>query len=242
MHFDADKYSGNPPSISRRTREIIALVIMVLLTILGLIVVFWFLSTANMFNEAATKVDDRAGTMDHYTTIVYSGTRKPDEIDEPLDTSNSSSDFDIDNVPKRGDFVYASDIRVAYENKGSDVMTLDVPSVESSESPIVYDVSSKKIAFFSVSSYTTKRQLEEIVGGLRANRAEIVVCIVPRSVMLGTFDGIDCVLCTEEKSPSETSEERIGNCLIARAAEVGSVGVLNITSSNLVSDKIYSSK
>ncbi len=241
MSFDANKYSGNPPSISRRTREKIALVIMILLSILGFAVVLWFLSTANFFNVYATKVDDKAGTMEHYTTVVYSGIRVPDEIDDSAERSTRSHDLDLENIPKRGDFVYASDIRLAYEEKNSDVMTLDIASVEGSETPAIYEVSSKKIAFFSATSYMTKRQLDEIVDNLRSNKVDVIVCVTPRSLMLGTFDGIDCVLCTEEKSPSETSEERIGNCLIARAAEFGSVGVLNITSSNLVSDKIYSS-
>lgn len=238
--FNPDKYNGNPPSISRRTREKIALYVLILLVIAGIAIVAWFFSTANTFTVVATKVDDRVGTMDHYTTIVYSGIRTPDNIPEIPEESNNSDELKID--LSQLDVVYLSDVRDAYQNKGSKVITVDIAAIQKSETPQIYYVGSKKVAFFSVDQYTSQKSLSEITSDLKVQKVDITICVTKRSVMLGSFDGIDCVLCTEEKSPSEVSEGHIGNCLIARAAEIGSIGTLNISSSNLVSDKVYSPK
>ncbi len=204
----------------------------------GIFIVGWFLSTANTFTVAATKVDDSVGTMDQYSTIVYSGIRANDDIDDIL-SSDQDGDFPTINLPQQ-DKIYLSDIRNAYFDKGSDVVTLDLVSIQKSEKPVIYYAGNKKIGFFYIDQYTSSSALKKITFDLRKDKVDVVICITKRSLMLGSFDDIDCVLCIEEKSPSETSEGHVGNCLITRAAEIGSIGALNISSSNVVSDKTYS--
>ncbi len=219
-------------------REKIALVTLIVLMVVGILVVRWYFSTANTFVVVATKVDDRVGSMDYYTTIVYSGIRKDDNRVDIADTDDNQDEIPIEISQEQK--LYLSDIREAYANKGSEVMTLDIPSVLKSESPQIYFVGEKKIGFFYVEQYTSASTLSKIISNLKKDNVDVVICLTKRSLMLGSFDGINCILCLDEMSPSETSEGLIGNCLVARAAEIGSIGALRIASSNLVSDKVYS--
>ena len=88
-------------------------------------------------------------------------------------------------------------------------------------------------------NYLPKAQVEKIVDGLKAGGANVILCIAPRSNMLGSFNGVDAILCTKEASSTETTDDHIEGTFIFRSAKVGQVGVLSISNSNAFIQKIF---
>ena len=209
-------------------RERIALVIFILVIALAIFVVSLYFGTAKVFNVAATKVDEKAGTMEFCSSIVYSGVlmETPEKGESVPDLSKR----------KR---VYTSDVRSTYIDKQASVVTIDLNEMSSIEKPLILDVGEKQVGIFSVSSYTPKKLVKETVDDLREGGANVVLCVAPRSNMLGSYEGVDAILCTKEASPSEITEGHIGDTFIFRSAEVGQVGVLSISSSNAFIQKVF---
>ena len=76
--------------MEKRTREIIALV---MLLALGLIVagaMAWYIFVGHNWNKAATHIDDLVGSMDGYTVVVYDGVVKRPKPKEATNTSSAT--------------------------------------------------------------------------------------------------------------------------------------------------------
>ncbi len=213
---------------SNRTREKIALVLFVLIIAVAICVLVTYFGTARAFNVAATKVDEKAGTMEFCSSIIYSGVL-------PVTSDSSNKTSGGDSLEK----VYPSDVRSNYIDKQASVVTVDLNELSKSENPLILDVGEKQVGIFAVQNYLPKKQVSRIVEDLKTDGANVVLCIAPRSNMLGTTEDIDAILCTKEKSPSETTEDHIGNTFIFRAAPVGKVGVISISNSNAFIQKIF---
>lgn len=218
-----DQYSGNHASKAKRTREKIALVLFVIICILGLYVITWYFSTATAYNVAATKVDETAGTMESYVTLIYEGTVPREDAETAL--------------PARR-YVYPSDVRSLYIDKASSVATINLQDLQAEEEPTMLIVNGKKIGFFAIQSYARQTLIDEKIKALYDMKVDVVICICPRTTMLASFDRIDGIICTQQKSPSELSEGYNYSTFIARSPVQGAVGVLTISSSNVFTSSV----
>lgn len=215
--------------ISKISREKIALFFLITMILSGAYVIFKYFSTVTPFTVAATRVDEAAGTMNHYTALVYSG------INDEASSKNKANKT----TNSKKDVVYSSDIYSEYLDKSASIATLNIKEFMDKDDCQVMKVGNKKIGIFSISYYSRKQTINKIVADLKSKGADAIICICPRSVMLGSFDEINAVVCTKEKSPSENEEGHVDNTLIVRSPKVGRVGVLTISNSNVVSQKIY---
>lgn len=213
---------------SNRKREKIALVLFISIIAVAICVVVTYFGTARAFNVAATKVDEKAGTMEFCSSIIYSGV-----LTISTDLSSTSSG---DSVKTK---VFPSDVRSKYIDKQASVVTVDLNELSKSEQPLILDVGEKQVGIFAVQNYIPKNQVIKIVDSLKNDGANVILCIAPRSNMLGTTNGINAILCTKEKSPSETTDDHIGDTFLFRAAQVGKVGVISISNSNAFIQKIF---
>ena len=189
----------------------------------AVVVVSLFFGTAKAFNVAATKVDEKAGTMEFCSSIIYSGIL-------------------VEDTPPAAPLkkpVYTSDVRNEYIDKQASVVTIDLYEISAIEKPLILDVGEKQVGIFSVQNYLPKAQVQRIVDELKEGGANVILCVAPRSNMLGGYDGVDAILCTKQRSPSETTAPTIENTFIFRAAEVGQVGVLSISNSNAFIQKVF---
>lgn len=134
--------------------------------------------------------------------------------------------------------VYTSDVRCDYIDKKADLITVDMSQYENSEEPQIINLGTKKLGIFSITSYCTKINVEDYVFQLKEMGADLIMCIAPRSNMLGAYEGIDVILCTKEKSPSETSEGRIGKTFVFRSPNPKCVGVITVSDSNVFVQKV----
>ena len=213
---------------SNKVRERIALVLFITVIAIAIFVVSLFFGTAKAFNVAATKVDEKAGTMEFCSSIIYSGVL----VESPAKGEKLP---DISNKKK----VFTSDVRSEYIDKQASVVTIDLSDLSTIEDPLILDVGEKQVGIFAVQNYLPKAQVEKIVDGLKAGGANVILCIAPRSNMLGSFNGVDAILCTKEASSTETTDDHIEGTFIFRSAKVGQVGVLSISNSNAFIQKIF---
>ena len=209
-------------------RERIALVIFIVVIAVAIFVLSLYFGTAKVFNVAATKVDEKAGTMEFCSSIIYAGVmlETPVKGTAPLSSSSKKKTF-------------TSDVRNEYVDKNANVITVDLRELSEIDKPLILDVGEKQVGIFAIENYTAKPQVKKAVDYLKEGGANVILCIAPRSNMLGSYDGVDAILCTKETSPSETTDANIGNTFVFRSAKVGQVGVLSISNSNAFIQKIF---
>ena len=217
--------AGNIPNKGKRRREIVALFLFVLLLALGLFVISIYFGAAVPMNVAATKVDEAAGTMEKNSSIIYAGVL----VDDDTKITSSSR-------------AYTSDVRVDYLSKSASVVTIDLNEYANLDDLKVLKVGDKKIGIFALKNYCSKISIKKYVSDLQDRGADVVLCIAPRTNLLSTFEGVDAVLCTKPKSKTESDAPRIDNTFIFRAAEVGKVGVLSVSSSNVFIQNVIGDK
>lgn len=129
------------------------------------------------------------------------------------------------------DRVYAADVRDLYETAGAEACTLNISDLHYYEEPIVYDLGRKRIGIFSISSYTSRSRLSSVSSSLRADGADVVVCVSPRASMVASFDGIDIVVTTLQGDWPDDGEK--GDALEVQAPFEGEVGIILISESNV---------
>lgn len=243
------------------TRERVALVVFFALVIAGALILLSYFSTGRGWSVAATVVDDSMGQMDSYTAIVYSGVAEPapEESDDAAPSSPACADDaeDPDKVTGLGlrlltlaaevdgadeGRVYVSDVRDIYEKRGARVLTLDLADNASRYAdPIVFDVQGKKIGVFSVKERLPLAEFRQIVDELREDGAESVICITPRPSLICDYAGIDVALVTQGAHEYAIQNDPDDETVIATSPEVGSVGIILLSSNNIPSTKTVES-
>lgn len=222
----------NNSKLSDKARNKIALLMLVLLIGLVGFAFFMYFKTVTPFTQVATNVDDNVGDMGRYSTIVYSGIRTPSKdylkAEELL-------------ARKKLKKLYVSDVRNIYDDKNSDVTTIDLQKILKQVDPEVYICGNKKIGIFSINCYLNKTYLYEKTNILKKQGAEIIICVCPRTTMISDYSNINVVIATQNKSPQEEPEGMKGNCLIVRSALSGNVGVIHFSNSNVATSKEFSS-
>ena len=63
--------------MGKRTREIVALVMLALLGLIVLAAMVWYIFIGHNWNIAASNIDESIGQMDGYTVILYEGQTLP---------------------------------------------------------------------------------------------------------------------------------------------------------------------
>lgn len=136
-----------------------------------------------------------------------------------------------------GDDVYVSDVRDLYSMKGADGVTIGLSDLSRYADPVVLGAGAKKIGVFSTTAYVSRAKLKSIVGALKDDGADTIVCLAPRTSLLSTFDGLDVVVLSA--APDGRSDERdTGDALVVQSPEVGDVGVVLLSSNNVPSYKV----
>lgn len=136
-----------------------------------------------------------------------------------------------------GDDVYVSDVRDLYSMKGADGVTLSLSDLSKYADPVVLSAGTKKVGVFSAASYVSRAKLKSIVETLKDDGADTIVCIVPRTPFLSTYDGIDVVALAS--APDGPPDERdTGDTLVVQSPEAGDVGVVILSSNNVPTYKV----
>lgn len=137
------------------------------------------------------------------------------------------------------DPLFVSDVRTDYLEKEASVLTIDALNAGRYAEPGVFMLEGKRVGVFSVNEPISQTRLNVFKEFFAQKKADIVVCLTPLGSYLASFEGIDIVVVTTaaENAYSTIGSEKEG-AFVVRAPELGSVGVVFITSNNVVSSKV----
>jgi len=160
----------------------------------------------------------------------------PEEIQESV----SNKFLPFFEMEKEQEPLYVSDVRGVYESKGASVLSLDTHNAARYSTPGYFYVGDKIIGVFDVSSPLPATRMAAYSEYFASKNVDVVLAISPRRAYLETLEGVDIVLVTGDEERYTTIGSNESGTFVVRAPEVGSVGVILITSSNVVSSKVIS--
>ncbi len=246
-----------------RDRKALVLLVAMLAACLALMAAYFF--TSRTWNVAATILDDRAGQMDDYTVMAFSGV-VPAEATEPAAASSSMpsataapensspeglfpNDASSANPPSAstpseneslGDAgVFVSDVREDYEVNGAVVLTLDLEHLESYGNPLIMEGNGRSIGVFSLERAISEKRLDDILEDLAESGAQTVVCLTKRPAYLPVLDGVDVVILSEDDPDFSGNGQIVNDTFIVSSPQKGSVGCVLVTASNVASARIF---
>lgn len=191
--------------MEKRTREILALI---LLVVLGLSVAFgmgWYIFVGHNWNRAATHIDDLVGSMDGYTVVVFDGVVKERRTNaQSKPASNGSSDSANaagDSSARSGEPAGESAASSAAATKSDDSVSSTLSKTQSA--PSGSDAAENPASSMSQdatgeSSASSRFDAEHVAENYREKGAAVVAL------------GKDCMKCFEEPEILFKNGKRIG--------------------------------
>ena len=210
----------------KRTREILALALLVLLAVVGVGAMAWYMLVGHNWNVAASNIDDSIGQMDGYTVILYEGTR-------PLSADSAGQDRDAD----------IEEVAVDYRAKGANVFKVKASDLLRHREPYIMSTNGKRLGFFSVAN-------AELRSHVRADAAYLVDSGVDYVVALsndltlgdlsaeGVVNGLSVIIFESHGDDAENGVYR-GSAYCVRSPEAGEVGAVIISPSGVCSTKSF---
>lgn len=247
-------------------REKIALAVFFGLVILGFCSLIGYLMLGYSWNVAATNIDDATGSLDDYTVIIFDGVAVPTSKSDPSiekDYEENSSDLldeqqsDVDNkqAPSTSDSANSNilydeaisslnapnidvdDVMESYHEKSSAVVVLDIADFNTYSDGLILKKGNHRFGVFSVDNTTSKVQIRQTVNYLKSHDVDFILAITNDRALVEKASSIDIVISTNPKD-AISSGETLNNAFYVSAPAEGSVGVIFISPSNVVSAKV----
>lgn len=241
-----------------RFREKIALAVFFGLIILGFCSLVGYLMLGHSWNVAATNIDDATGSLKGYTVIVFEGItlldpdilshadseEDPDKIqDEKLsqhetdDSTDSPILHDEAISSLHEPDVEVEDVKESYREKNSAVVTLDIIDFNKYTDGLILKKGNHRFGVFSVNNNTSKVQVRQTVTYLENHDVDFILAITDDKTLLEKTPSIDIVISTNQKN-AISSDEALNNAFYVSVPNEGSVGVILISPSGVVSTKV----
>lgn len=135
--------------------------------------------------------------------------------------------------------VALSDVNDLYVGKGATILSIDTVDPECYSEGSILMRGGKRYGIFSLDAESSRILVDEKVKYLRDQAVDYVIAVVPENSMLKGADGIDIVISTEDADASTMGETKSGTFFVG-APEVGAIGAILISPSNVVSAKTIS--
>lgn len=229
--------------MQKRTREIIALVLLIVLGIGGISAMAWYMLVGHNWNAAATSIDDRIGRMDGYTVILCEGAvpsasdQQEMSLSQPMLEEENFGVADTEETSTREPMTLEDAIG-NYLDKGSQVVTLlgDDPPYYSD--PIIIPRNGRRIAVFSVDGPRPDLAAKNMVKSLSNKDIDFVVCLIDDLVAVERGLGsVDLAFCLDYDDAG--SEGRyIGNTYVVGSPYEGHVAAAIMAPSGFLSSKM----
>ena len=230
--------------MQKRTREIIALVLLVVLCIGGISAMAWYILVGHNWNATATSIDDRIGNMSGYTVVLcegsipslaaqYGESRTQPMLEEQNFGKLASNDSDED-VKK----LTVEEAVERYLEKGSQVVTIHTDRPSFYSDPIVVPRNGMRIAIYSVSGPRSDLQSRNIMKSLGDMSIDFTICIVDdiAAVERGLGD-VDMAICTDLEDAGEEGRY-VGRTYVMGSPFDGQVGAVIVAPSGFLSSKM----
>lgn len=239
--------------MSKRAREIVAIVLLVVLIFVTMGVAGWYFNQSRHWNVAATSVDESLGGMEGYTIVTYRGilakpkgasgeTPLPANWDTFLDDQNRGDTTKLPLWMR----LFANDDRelptfkevvASYEEKGASVLVLDVEDVTKYRIPTVEEVGEKNVGIVAVLSSDSPQRTTHHTRRLEEANPDYMIAIVDTLKSVERVsDRYDVIICTTDQKVGEAGRTS-GQTLIVQVPIVNHAGTVSIAPSNVASVK-----
>lgn len=133
--------------------------------------------------------------------------------------------------------VTVAEAQKSYEDKKATVFSLDTVNLDQYGEGTILKKGDHRFGVFSVTEPTTVRALEKQVAYFAAHKVDFIVAITPDKAYVEDASGIDIVISTQDEDLFVMGET-IDGTFYVDAPEVGKVGTILISPSNVVSAKV----
>ena len=215
--------------MQKRTREIVALIMLLALVVAGLSFMGWYIKAGHNWNVAATTIDDRFGQMDGYVVVLYKGTTTPMEErvqqadvnqqanpnqrtgrDQQVDasaTTKAAASEELLLERSQAETLLLDQSRSSYQQKGARVVVLESQSPELYQKPSVIVQQGYKIGVFSVSQDTPYLAIDAALSYFASHEVDVVVAMEEsQNEYVESVRGVDIVIAVGEEPLEEVSE------------------------------------
>lgn len=137
-------------------------------------------------------------------------------------------------------WVSAAQVQQSYEDKGATVFVLDTKNPGKYSEGVILKKDGHRFGVFSLDKPITHLNLRRLVAYFESHKVDFIVAVVADSELLKEKDGIDIVISTQDEGLFSMGETRKGTFFV-NAPEIGKVGAVLISPSNVVSAKTIDS-
>lgn len=230
--------------MEKRTREIVALVMLVALVAIAAGAMAWYLLIGHNWNVAATNIDDRVGEMEGYTVLLYEGQTLPETErmriadsqplldDENRSAPRSSEEDDTPSIP-----VNVNDVAQSYREKGATVFVLHPESKDAYAGTLVLNKNGMWLGMIPVDGKTSRNVVGNYAVKLKKRDVDFVVaCVSDTRLIENPVENVDILISSadEDISPGGTYS---GPTFCVDSPLVGNVQAVIISPSNVLSSK-----
>ena len=234
--------------MDKRTREIVALVLLVVLLAVAACAMVWYLLIGHNWNVAATNIDDRVGEMEGYTVLLYDGQTLPET--ERMRISNAQPMLDDENrgTPRPAyqsvqveTPITLDEVVTDYREKGATVFVLHPEDLELYEGTSVLNKNGVWIGAITVDGKMSGRTVAKYAKTLKERDVDFVVaCVSDTRLIENPVDGVDILVSIgDEDIPS--GGQYSGATFCSDSPFIGHVQAIIISPSNVISAKVVDS-
>ena len=243
--------------MEKRTREIIAVVILAVLLFGATGVAGWYFTQSRHWNVAATNLDDSLGGMEDYIVIAYKGflaLPKGASQEEPL-PANWDAFLDDQNRgnTSRGPLwleLFRNDeeeppafyeVVESYKEKNAIVLELHPDDPDRYRVPMCIRAGDKWVGVVSIKMIDTYRRTGMYTAQLERMHPDYTIAIVDNvKALVRVIDHYDIVLCITDQGIDDTGTS-YNDTLVAQVPLIGYTGAISIAPSNVASVKTVKS-
>lgn len=210
--------------MQKRTREIVALVMLLVLATAGIVFMGWYIKAGHNWNMAATTIDDRFGKMDGYVVVLYKGTNEPAIEEEETSASRTPAiRTEAERVMALRERAALEDTllektRASYQGKGANVFVIDAQNPQQYIQPSVLVRNGYRIGVFSVTAETPYLLIDRCLVYFALHEVNIIVVLEEtQNEYAESVSGIDIVIPVGNE-PIEPEEEAASTVAGTRAS------------------------
>ena len=229
--------------MGKRTREIVALVMLALLGLIVLAAMVWYIFIGHNWNIAASNIDESIGQMDGYTVILYEGQTLPTSERNRISSSQPLLDDENrgmqkpDEEPEQNEPVSMHEAASYYRQMGATVFMLKPNSPYAYDPPIVLNKNDFYIGIYYADGSTPRLEAQLRTADLKMRGVDFVVLLVNDARMLtNTLSSVDIIICTSDEELSSHGEYHDGTFCVDSPL-LGQVQTIIISPSNVLTSK-----
>ena len=238
--------------MTKRMREIIALVMLIALIVFALGFASWYLFVGHGWNVTASNIDDRFGEMEGYAVVAFEGSTEPEvrltpgqrkrlEMTESmLDDQNRGNVDEVEQKPV-GEKLAVEDVGDSYIQKDAAFFIIRPEERTFYTEPLIVRKKDWCLGVFAVNRPTTQLEVTRKAKYLRNQGANIVVAVVKDHALIdGRSEGVDIVVCEGDELIASNGAQSQG-ALVVDSPYRGHVQVVIVSPSYVTSTKTLES-